>query len=255
MSIENFHKSTSRELISIKDRIRELVNHWGEDGRYKEVILKSMLDRMLPSRYEAVTGFVVKKDVADPNNHFASKQIDIIIVDNSFPFVFRSGDFGIVTPDAVVAIIEVKTNLEKAGISGVITKAHENGAFIVDGKNYKQKVLFNGIFSYEGFQKIEIKKFENQFKDASIKALQNDYFQYFTVNHISFNEKSFFKYWEQEYADITKETCYLYEIPDLSYSFFIGSLMDHLASESIKENSTLWFPLGNNFKVVNKFRI
>ena len=37
----NYRKSISEELISTKDRVRNFIDnrHWGEDGRYKEIIL------------------------------------------------------------------------------------------------------------------------------------------------------------------------------------------------------------------------
>ena len=36
-----FQKSISNELIATKDRVRNIIEnrHWGEEGRYKEVIL------------------------------------------------------------------------------------------------------------------------------------------------------------------------------------------------------------------------
>lgn len=35
-----YRKSISNELIDIKDRVRDFIDdvHWGEDGRYKEII-------------------------------------------------------------------------------------------------------------------------------------------------------------------------------------------------------------------------
>jgi hypothetical protein len=254
MSIESFHKSTSKEFLALKDRVRDLVKQWGEDGKYKEAILRSAIERVLPKKYEIITGFVVKRDPKHLNEHVASKQIDIMIIDNTFPSLFRSNEFGVVTPDAVVAIIEVKANLEAQGISKVIAKANENGAFILSGKNNRQQILFNGIFSYEGCDETSDIDLERAYKNGSVEAAKNRYFQYFSVNHISFNSKWFLKWWEQEYGDPTKEICYLYEIPDLSFSFFIGSLMDHLASQSIKDNSTIGFPIVNGFKVSKKFR-
>lgn len=44
----NYRKSISSELMSIKDRVRNFITHWPEDGRYKEVILKNVLGKHLP---------------------------------------------------------------------------------------------------------------------------------------------------------------------------------------------------------------
>lgn len=40
-----YQQSISRELISIKDRVRNFIDnhHWGEDGRYKEIIRSHVL--------------------------------------------------------------------------------------------------------------------------------------------------------------------------------------------------------------------
>ena len=38
-SLTNYHKSITSEIISTNKRVRDLVTHWGEEGRYKEVVL------------------------------------------------------------------------------------------------------------------------------------------------------------------------------------------------------------------------
>jgi len=57
-----------------KNRIRNLIgsNHWGEDGRYKEIILMNFLKRFLPNNIEVGTGFIKEGDNI-------STQIDIIV--------------------------------------------------------------------------------------------------------------------------------------------------------------------------------
>lgn len=43
MSLIDYHKSTSQELLAVINRVRNLINYWGEDGRYKEAVLKNMI--------------------------------------------------------------------------------------------------------------------------------------------------------------------------------------------------------------------
>lgn len=45
-----YQKSISNELLSIKDRVRNFIDdhHWGEDGRYKEIILSHIVRQHLP---------------------------------------------------------------------------------------------------------------------------------------------------------------------------------------------------------------
>ena len=82
---KHYRESISNELISIKDRVRDFVNHFPEDGRYKEIILKNVLLKYLPKTVSIGTGFVMCE------NHQPTSQIDIIIYDNRIPaYVFKT---------------------------------------------------------------------------------------------------------------------------------------------------------------------
>lgn len=100
----SYHRSLGDELFSTKDRIRNLVRHWPTDGEHKEAALRSVLRRILPPSLLIGRGFVV-------NSEKASTQVDILIADAGRPTLFRDGDLLIVTPEAVRAVIEVKTDL------------------------------------------------------------------------------------------------------------------------------------------------
>ena len=39
MNIIEYHKSTTKELLALADRVRSLITHNGEDGIYKEIVL------------------------------------------------------------------------------------------------------------------------------------------------------------------------------------------------------------------------
>ena len=62
---EAFHKSINEELILVKDRVKNLIdidtNHHGEDGNYREAILRNVIKRFLPNNISVGTGFVVAK--------------------------------------------------------------------------------------------------------------------------------------------------------------------------------------------------
>ena len=64
---EKFQKSITKELDTIKNRVRNLIgsSHWGEEGRYKEAILRNVIKRFLPSNLSIGTGFVIKKNNSD----------------------------------------------------------------------------------------------------------------------------------------------------------------------------------------------
>lgn len=243
MNTIEFHKSTAKELIAIKDRVRNLVNHWGEDGRHHEAVIKTMIQRFLPERFKIGSGFIVRQ-TRERGSHETSKQIDLIIYDNSYPILFRDNDFVILTADSVLGIIEVKANATNQGLEEVIDKANENGKFIFNAKIYNRKPLFNGIFSFES-RVNDVDSIANQIKKPFNKLGQNKHL--YGVNHISLNQNWFYKFWEQEFKNGNMPH-YLYEISELSFSFFISNLLDFISVTSVIENSNLWFPVDKSIK-------
>ena len=204
----------------------------------------------MPSKYVIATGFVVKQ-TAVRGEHHSSKQIDLIIYDTSFPVLFKESDFVIVTPDAVRGIIEVKANLENQGLTEVTKKANEIGQFIFNGKTNTAAPFFNGIFSYEGFGTlIGIDRVREGVTKASTDFNADLNFSKYRVNHICLNVDWFYKFWEQEDEGNRN---FVYKISELSFSFFIGNLMDFLAGQSVIENSNLWFPVDKSIEVRGTF--
>ncbi|MEL4457381.1 DUF6602 domain-containing protein [Lutimonas vermicola] len=248
MNTIDFHKTTTKELLAIKDRVRLLINHWGEDGRYQEAVLKSVISRFLPEKFKIVTGFVINQ-TQERGVHEASKQIDIIIYNSEFPVLFKEGDFYIVTADSVEGIIEVKANLKNQGVENVVRKANEIGQFIYNSKSktYKKK-LFNGIFSFAGHERLKINNsvtVQNSIRNSENTVRNDPNMNAFKVNHISFNKDKFYKYWNQSEPD---DGGILYEINDLSFSFLISNLIAHLKSDSVFSNNKLWFPVEKSLK-------
>lgn len=232
INLKEYHISTTKELLAQKDRVRNLVIHHGEDGKYKEAILKSILRKMLPERYLVATGFVVQQN-EHRGEHNHSSQIDIIIYDRDYPVLFKEEDFVIVTADAVKAIIEVKANASAQQIKNVVIKANENGKFIYSAKNSieKEKLFFNGIFSFEHHKNRSI---ENE----AIKIRQENTdseFQKYMVNHFCLNHDYFVKYWDEQ------DKYELYKLENLSFSFFISNLLNYLTNRTIEDNNFIWF--------------
>jgi hypothetical protein len=250
MSIKEYHKSTSKELLAVKDRVRYLINHWGEDGRYKEAVLKSIISRFLPEKFNIGTGFVVKHTNYS-EKHQSSPQIDLIVYDTSFPVLFKEGDFVILTPDAVNAIIEVKANLRNQNISKVLKKANEIGEFIFMGKRNKTKPFFNGIFSYKGYEKLlnalSLKPAFDYSKTGLNTEERERYWDDYIVNHIAFNKNIFYKYWGDQPDNV------FYKIEDLTFAYFISNLIDYVSVNSVIDNIKLWFPINKNINKIGRF--
>lgn len=242
MNTIDFHKTTTKELLAIKDRVRLLISHWGEDGNYQEAVLKTIIKRFLPKKYTIASGFVIKQN-EQRGIHESSKQIDIIIYNNDYPVLFSEGDFVIVSADSVEAIIEVKANLRNQNPEKVIRKANEIGQFIFNAKSNQTRPLFNGVFSYTGHERLVIQRSENlktKIRNAN-NSIREDLNQHlFKVNHVSFNKDIFYKFWSSRNHD---RNGYLYEIEDLSFSFFISNLISHLNEDSVMFNNQLWFPI------------
>lgn len=256
-SIKDYHKSINEELIILKNRVRNLVKHHGEDGRYKEAVLKNIIRKYLPQHYLIGTGFIVKSE-SIMEEHKATKQIDLIIYDSSKPVLFSEGDFVILTPESVLGIIEVKTNLKNQNFAQVLKTMNENGAFIYDylTDNKFGKRIFNGIFSYEGYCNLNpetikkkivagyknLKKF-NMIPEIDIKN--------YVVNHISLNERYFIKTW----PDDENINFSIYNIPKLSFSYFIYNLIFTIIEPEFEMRQESWFPENKEINKIFEFSI
>lgn len=102
-----YFDSFTAEIKGKFQRVRNLINHNVTSGNYHEEILRNIIKNFLTKRYSVKTGFIFKS----PGE--VSNQIDIMIIDENEPaaYIFQEGDFAIVLPKCVRAIIEVKTTL------------------------------------------------------------------------------------------------------------------------------------------------
>jgi len=226
-----FQKSITKELDTIKNRVRNLIgtSHWGEEGRYKEAILKNVIRRFLPANLSIGTGFVIRKD---NNKTRISKQIDIIIYDNTIPALFSEGDFVITTYKNVEGIIEVKTKIRNAELQEIIQTAEENGKLI--GKR-----VFNGIFSYEYEDNINSNSIDQTLKKA------RGY-----VNHISLGPDVFIRFWKKNKNKLNPpvENCEndfynIYKLKGLSFSYFISNLLELTCTSKLDDRWWFLYPI------------
>lgn len=103
-----FFESFANEIESKFQRVKTLVPNRVASGNYHEEIIRTVLRNFLTKRYSVKTGFIYK------SGGEISKQLDILIIDETSPaaYLFQEGDFAIVIPEAVMAILEVKTTLK-----------------------------------------------------------------------------------------------------------------------------------------------
>lgn len=207
-----YHKSITDEFKATQNRVRYFINgsHWGEDGRFKEILLMNHLKKVLPSNVSVGTGFVRNKEEI-------TSQIDIIIYDSSIPTYFSEGDFVIVHPESVIGIIEVKSRIRSDNkLFNAIKKANENGKII------SKQNIFNGIFSYDN--SINFSEDSNLSNGLFQTLLDNNGY----INHISFGQDTFMKYWpEGNPEDEDELRCFsFYSIQHLSFGYFISNLIE-----------------------------
>lgn len=205
-----YQESISNELISTKDRVRNFIDaaHWAEDGRYKEIILKDILASKLPAFASVGTGFVMGDQL--------SSQIDIIIYRSDIPVLFQKADFVIVSKEAVLGIIEVKTKLDNTKMHETFQKAHTNGLII--GQH-----IFNGIFSYETDYSMRV-------LHEPIVSACRQYHGY--VNNVSFGKDYFMKYWQDGSPRGQSGDKYrIYKIENLSFGYFISNLIEDIYNQ------------------------
>lgn len=247
MSLIDYHKTTTEELLALTNKVRNLITHWGEDGRYKEAVLKNVIRRFLPEKFSIGTGFVIKQTY-NRGEHLSSGQIDLLIYDDASPVLFKEGDFVILTPDAVKGIIEVKANLQNQGISQVLRQANENGQFIFSGKDNKKQKFFNGVFSFEGYNNdFDKNVFATSYLQSN-EGFTDTYFDKYKVNHVSLNKDWFIKFWKEDQNPHS-----LYNIQDLSFPFFISNLTDYLSNKSVKKNNFIWYAKDKELNLIKQF--
>ncbi len=131
--------------LSLKNEMNIKIQHNLEDGKYREYLVKRILSKIVPSKYEITNGFIIDSE----NNK--SDEMDIIIYDKSYVPPFFDETYTVVPIEAVIAVIQVKTDLtwdqfEKAiknlnSIDKLVSKTggkiiSANGGKIMDEQRY-----------------------------------------------------------------------------------------------------------------------
>lgn len=241
-----FQKSITLELVTLKNRVRNIIDdaNWGEEGRYKEAILKKSISSFLPGNLSIGTGFIVRND-----GHYAgqngmiSSQLDLIIYDNSIPVVFKEGDFVILLDEAVRGVIEVKSRIinhgaAKNSLNSIITKFNQLRTFQSFREDLGNPKKFIGIFSYD----YNDDDFESEHIATALSISAG------FVNHISLGENKFIRFWRTTQdlvpAVATTGPSYLkYNLTNLSFSYFISNLLHIVSNDDPEDRYWFSFPI------------
>jgi len=230
MDTAAYLESLTGELRSMKNRIRNFIGnaHWQTDGEWKETILRSVLRRYLPRTVDVGKGFIITKEGP-------STQIDILIYDTTKPILFRDGDFVLVTPDATLGAIEVKTRVNRSELNEVLRKIDK----IAKLHRIQPTVTrpFFGLFSYEHSD------FDSHFTLQTIRDVFTG--SAVTPIHIlSFGESKFIRFWEFDPRDQCKliYRWHAYELRGKAPAYFLHNAIAFTCQQSVDENDELWFP-------------
>jgi hypothetical protein len=132
-----YYGSLADEIKIKSEKISLLVSHGQTVGNYREHILRGMLKKYIPSKFDVATGFI----------EGLSRQIDILIYDsqNHSP-TFIEGDLVVVRREAVRAIIEVKSVLTTVKLQEALQFFYD----ITRPGIYKPEIpIFKGIFAFD----------------------------------------------------------------------------------------------------------
>lgn len=127
--------SLANELKGLSERVRHMIKHPAIVGGYREVLLQGLLKKHLPERYHVATGFILG----------CHRQIDVLIYDRiDCAPIFREGDLVVVSPEAVRAAIEVKTDLNSKTLKKSIELMYE-----IAQVDNSLPPFFRGIFAFD----------------------------------------------------------------------------------------------------------
>ena len=228
----NYHRSLTDELRSVKNRIRNLIAnaHPPTDGEWKELALRHVLRRHVPNSVVVGRGFIV-------GEHQTSGQIDILIADGNSPTLFKDGDLMMVTPDAVLAIVEVKTRVVgPRHIESAVASLVDDAALCLNPERCTQ--VWTGLFAYESRQLYGGELLRTI--GANARRTQC------AVNCVSLGTDSFARYWdvgEGEAHPLWRH----YRLQHVAPSYFIGNLVNALSDRGAPHrrgrSGYAWFPI------------
>jgi len=231
-NFREYHESVTSELDAIKNRIRNLVTHWPTDGEWKEAALRTVLRRYLPGAAMVGRGFIVGRD-------HSSTQIDLFVLKQDKPTLFRDGELAIVTPDVPGAIAEVKTKLEGPAAWHEVAKKLAGHAETC--KQVAKNEPWLGIFAYDGDTSQA-----NNVLDAVCRVHQETGI---AINCVTCGYDLFVRYWrageyetgDNSVTDAKRKYWRAYELKQLSPSYFVSNLVDAICNVDRIDTDYAWF--------------
>lgn len=227
-----YHASIAAELQISKDRMRNLIGgrHWQSDGEHKEAILRKILRNHVAQIFHIGRGFVcTERDT--------SRQIDILIVQKEKPTLFCDGEMLVVTPDAVSAILEVKTKIGK-DLQAVAERLADNAEAIRAAGN---PMCVVGLFAYEATKR---RNTGTSILRAVQRASRGQWSR--TVNWVALGPDVFVRYWREGsavHSPIPGGVWHSYSIPQLAHAYFVSNVVWDTLPIQDSSMQYAWFPI------------
>lgn len=235
LPIEDYFKSLTSELVSLKNRVRFLIGnqHWGTDGAWKETLVKNTIRRCLPSNRLVGSGFVKNSRSL---NQSSSGQIDILVYSDQTPILFQDGDVVVVPHHDVYGIIEVKTKIDSASkLTDYVAVLSERASYIKEAavNGSPASKLFVGLMAFDGDLNLE------SIAPALREVAGGDANR--VVNHVAIGCHNFVKFWDKTPDDSVPNMWRAYCLEYQSFGYFLHNLLDHTC-RVVQESTDLYFP-------------
>lgn len=250
---EQHLKSIGLEFSATKDRVRSLIGdkHWASDGEAKEAVFRRILSAYICESVRVGSGFICHPgpERTYNDNRNTSTQIDVLITHRDRPTLYKAQDLNIVTPDAVEAIVEVKTKIDSAGLHEGLA-ALANNIQRVRQENSHRK-CWAGLFVFEPFdvsgnpaQKV-LEILQGVVGGVSSRV----------INCIALGENLFVRFWEDGRIVSSRMDAHVwhsYELTQLARGYFLGNLV-WAVCPSDPAMQYMWFPVENGKESQRRF--
>ena len=193
---EKHLQSISTELQATKERVRHLIGdvHWLTDGEHKEAIIRRILSKHVSDCVRVGSGFICypHSNPAYHDNKNTSTQIDVLVTRRGKPTLYKEHELTIVTPDAVSAIVEVKTKRTLAELRRDLTKLANNAQKTREAEGSRD--CWAGLFVFEPLNS----KSRSLHRDI-IQTVQSvvDDNPMRVINCVAVGENLFVRYWKE----------------------------------------------------------
>jgi hypothetical protein len=227
LNVAKHFRSITGELDSLKGRVRNFIadKHWLTDGEWKESVLRTMIAQRIPDTVRIGRGFVLTE-------HGPTTQCDIIMYRSDCPVLFRDADLVFLTPDAVLAIVEVKSRATKEIFRDAIRKLATIGHKL--GRHSEHCCL--SLFAYE--IAADPRQWYKDVLPAECRQASE------VVDLVNLGCSSFVRWWEYNPfgGDAHYENWHSYKLEDTSAGYFIANLIDKVSSGTVALDERFWYP-------------